>query len=280
MNVRHRARAVRHVLAAVVLLIVVAPRPSQATACDDWLRQTRPLTGSYVPVRELYARAFVFAMLVDCKGSREVVTVQRATGTLPVCEPRQPVEVVGKLVWNKTLVEGHYEITDPSSVTCRSAALQATNVPAPSVGPEATNASTTSIAAKAASESTPHDSRLLVPPAPAQPPRTQARVIGPSVWVGRYQDSRGVGDVTFTLLRGESTVSGTWKLRTGGGGPITGVLEAGGHRMQFRMENIAPECPGMLEGSSDITETTLVAIYRGKDCEGSVTDGRLELRVQ
>jgi hypothetical protein len=52
----------------------------------------------------------------------------------------------------------------------------------------------------------------------AAPSGAPARTIGPIVWVGRYQDSRGAGDVTLSLMRGESTVSGTWKLRTGGGG--------------------------------------------------------------
>jgi hypothetical protein len=27
------------------------------------------------------------------------------------------------------------------------------------------------------------------------------------LWVGRYQDSRGAGDMTLELMRGESTVS-------------------------------------------------------------------------
>ena len=100
------------------------------------------------------------------------------------------------------------------------------------------------------------------------------------MWLGRYQDSRGAGAVTFTLVRGASTVSGTWTLRTGGGGPVTGLIEADGRRIQLRMENVAPECPGMLEGAGEITDTTLIASYRGKDCVGSITDGRLELRAR
>lgn len=84
----------------------------------------------------------------------------------------------------------------------------------------------------------------------------------------------------FTLVHGESMVSGTWKIRTGGGGPVTGTIEPGGRRMTLRMENVAPECPGTFEGSAEISDTTLVATYHGKDCEGSVTSGRLELRSQ
>ena len=49
---------------------------------------------------------------------------------------------------------------------------------------------------------------------------------------------------------------------------------------QLRMENIAPECPGTFEGSAEIIETTLIGTYRGKDCEGDVTGGRLELHVR
>jgi hypothetical protein len=253
-----RASVLRLVVAAVLFVIAVAPQPARAAACDEWLGQTARVTGTYVPADEAYARPFVFAMVLDCKGIKEVVTVQRPTGRLPVCEARQQVEVVGKLIWNKALVDGHFEVNDPSSVTCLAVASTATRAPEP------------------------HEALPPVrtaPPARTEPPRAQARAVGSGVWVGRYQDSRGAGDVTFTLVRGASTVSGTWKLRTGGGGPVTGVLESGG-RMQLRMENIAPECPGTFEGSAEITDTTLLATYRGKDCEGVVTGGRLELRVQ
>jgi len=108
--------------------------------------------------------------------------------------------------------------------------------------------------------------------------RLQARTSGSASWVGRYQDSRGVGDIVISLVRGESTVSGTWRLRTGGGGPVTGTIEAGGRRLQLRMENTSPECPGLLEAWMEITETALVGTYHGKDCDGSVSNGRLELR--
>jgi hypothetical protein len=111
-------------------------------------------------------------------------------------------------------------------------------------------------------------------------PRLEASAAGGGVWSGRYQDSRGDGQVTFSLVRGASTVSGTWKLRTGGGGPVTGVVETGGQRWQLRMENTAPECPAVYEGSMEISQTGLVGTYHGRDCEGPVTDGRLELRAK
>jgi len=47
------------------------------------------------------------------------VTVERSTGRLPICERGQPVEVTGRLIWNKALVAGHYEINNPKSVFCR-----------------------------------------------------------------------------------------------------------------------------------------------------------------
>jgi hypothetical protein len=268
-------------LAIGVILVVVAflPSPADAAGCDEWLDQTVRLTGSYVPVGQSYARSFVFAMLVECWSGKEVVTVQRATGTFPVCQAQERVAVVGKLVWNKALVAGHYEIINPSSVTCESAAGERANGPAPAAVPSVGSPLAPPATQATGTESTPGGSRAPTPSA-AAPPHAQTAAVGSSVWVGRYQDSRGAGDITITLVRGESTVSGTWKLRTGGGGPIAGALEADGHRMTFRMENIAGGCPGTFEGVSDITDTTLVATYRGRDCEGPVNDGRLELRVQ
>ncbi len=126
------------------------------------------------------------------------------------------------------------------------------------------------------------------PPGPAPPvtaaakeaPRLETSAAGSGVWTGRYQDSRGAGQVTFSLVRGASTISGTWKLRTGGGGPVTGVAEAAGQQWQLRMENTAPECPAVFEGPMEISQTGLVGTYHGRDCEGPVTDGRLELRAK
>jgi hypothetical protein len=46
------------------------------------------------------------------------------------------------------------------------------------------------------------------------------------------------------------------------------------------MENTAPECPAVFEGSMEISQTGLVGTYHGRDCEGPVTDGRLELRTK
>ena len=129
------------------------------------------------------------------------------------------------------------------------------------------------IGTKPASEPTPSAS----PQAKASPLAAPTPT-GASVWVGRYRDSRGEGDVTFSLVRSESSLSGTWKLRTGGGGALTGVVGAIGRRWQVRMENTAAECPGTFEGWAEFGGTTLVGAYHGRDCEGPVSDGWLDLR--
>jgi hypothetical protein len=90
-----------------------------AGGCDQWLRQTVQATGAYLPAEEPYSRPFVFALSLDCNGTRERVTVERATGHLPICGRGQEVEVTGRLIWNKALVAGHYEINNPQSVVCR-----------------------------------------------------------------------------------------------------------------------------------------------------------------
>jgi hypothetical protein len=254
------AVALRGGIAAGAFVGVIAPSLTWAAgACDDKVGEVIQATGSYVPAGQSYAQAFVFAMRLDCHGKQEVVTVQRSTGNLPVCSSEQDVEVVGKLVWNRALVDGHYEINNPSKVVC---------VPV----------------ARAETKAAPgHEVPLPAPAAPpikTEPRRAEARGITPSVWVGRYEDSRGAGDVTFTLVRGTSTVSGTWRLRTGGGGPLAGNLEGDGRRLEFRMDNMAPECPGTFQGVADLSDVKLVGTYHGQDCEGAVTDGRLELRLQ
>jgi hypothetical protein len=276
---------VRLLVAALFLVVALGPQPGLAAACEYKLGETVRVTGTYVPSGQGYARTFVFALQMDCGGTKELVTVQQSTGNLPVCKPQERVEVLGKLTWNKFLIDGHYEINSPSSVTClpevATAAPPLQPVPAGQPAPASQSAPSvpaiSAVPPQGIGEQAPAQAAPL---AKAVPPRAPARSLGPSVWVGRYQDSRGSGDLTFTLVRGESTVSGTWKLRTGGGGPITGLLDETGHRMQLRMENIAPECPGTFEGSADISDTSMVATYRGKDCEGAVTQGKLELRPQ
>ena len=271
-----RAFGVGGVVATALLLTALTPRSSAAAGCDEWLRQPRSFIGTYVPSNQPYARAFVFTMLVTCEGKTEIVTVQSVTGGLPMCGLGQDVELKGTLIWNKALADAHYEINDPTGVTCSGTAVAATK---PSDRRDAP--------APAAPEPGPPEAPAPEPRAPASEPSApspEPRVAAPvpassGVWAGRYQDSRGTGDVTFTLVRGSSTVSGTWKMRTGGGGPMTGLIEPSGTRIQIRMENLAADCPGTFEGAGEVTGTALAVTYRGTDCEGAVSDGRLELRL-
>ena len=266
------------VIALLVLGVTLTPGASSAAVgCDDGPRQPRRVVGTYVPAGEAYARSFAFAMQVTCHGKQELITVQRANGNLPVCEAGQEVELTGTIVWNRFLVDGHYEITDPTGVTCRAVALAAAPA-APSTPLPAAAPPTASPPASAPPPPVTAPPPAVSPPSATVPP--VASTVTPAVWVGRYQDSRGGGAVTFTLVRGTSTVSGTWKARTGGGGPVTGLVAADGRRIELRMENVARECPGTLEGSGEITGTTLTASYHGNDCEGRITDGRLDLHAQ
>ena len=254
--------AVRHLIMLAVAVAILAPRPSLAVGCADWVQTSVHTTGTYVPAEQAYARPFAFGLSFDCNGSPVTLTVQRAMGGLPICEARQSVEVVGTLSVSSKLMGSVYQIIDPTSVKCLTTTRS---------GPSAAEQPVTAPPVQVA------------PPARAEAPRADAsspppKALGPSAWVGRYTDNRGTGEITFTLMRGESTVSGTWKMRTGGGGPVTGLVESSGGRVQLRLENIAADCPGLLEGSAEITDSTFTATYQGRDCQGEVTGGRLEMR--
>lgn len=111
-------------------------------------------------------------------------------------------------------------------------------------------------------------------------PPVESKTSGTGVWVGRYRDSRGDGPIIFSLVRREEALSGIWKLRTGGGGAFNANVGTGGGKLTFRMENTAPECPGTFEGWVEIDETAMTGAYHGNDCEGAVSDGRLDLRAR
>lgn len=102
---------------------------------------------------------------------------------------------------------------------------------------------------------------------------------GTEVWVGRYRDSRGEGEITLSLVRRETTLYGVWQLRTGGGGPVQGTVGEDG-TLSFRMENAAPECAGTFEGRAKVEKKVMSGVYAGKDCEGKVSDGRLDLGLR
>jgi len=81
--------ALRHLIVLVAITGILAPQPSLAVGCADWVQTSVHATGTYVPAEEAYGRPFAFALSFDCNGSQVTVTVQRATGGLPVCEARQ-----------------------------------------------------------------------------------------------------------------------------------------------------------------------------------------------
>jgi len=113
-------RAMRLMVLLLPLLLATCGQSARGGgACDQWLRQTVQATGTYLPAEEPYSRPYVFALDLDCNGRVERVTVARGTGNLPICEAGQKVEVTGRLVWNRALVAGHYEINNPQSVVCR-----------------------------------------------------------------------------------------------------------------------------------------------------------------
>jgi hypothetical protein len=100
----------------------------------------------------------------------------------------------------------------------------------------------------------------------------------PSTWVGRYRDSRGEGDLTMMIIRSATGLTGTWRLRTGGGGVLSAVAQGGDSRLQLRMENKTSECPGELEGWVEMRDAVLIGAYHGRDCDGPVSDGRFDVR--
>ncbi len=118
-----------------------------------------------------------------------------------------------------------------------------------------------------------------IPPAPSAPaPSSPLQTSNPTVWVGRYRDSRGEGEITFSFVQSGAGLSGTWKLRTGGGGPLKATVEAGGGRLTFQLEHGSPDCAGAFEGWAEVSEEAMVGAYHGSDCEGAVSDGRIDLR--
>ncbi len=86
--------------------------------------------------------------------------------------------------------------------------------------------------------------------------------------------------MTVSLVQHESAITGMWKLRTGGGGPVSGVVEATGTRLRLTLENTSPECPGKFEGWAELKQAALVGAYHGTDCEGAVSDGWLDLQAR
>ena len=96
-------------------------------------------------------------------------------------------------------------------------------------------------------------------------------------WVGRYEDSRGSGDFVARLRRVGSRLEGTWQLRTGGDGTLTGTQAEGASTIQFRLESSGAGCAVVLDGTGELSASTWTANYSGRDCQGPISDGRLSL---
>ncbi len=82
----------------------------------------------------------------------------------------------------------------------------------------------------------------------------------------------------FSFVQSGATLSGTWKLRTGGGGSLKAAVEEGGRRLTFQLRNGSSECAGTFEGWAEVSEEAMIGAYHGSDCEGTVSDGRIDLR--
>jgi hypothetical protein len=96
-------------------------------------------------------------------------------------------------------------------------------------------------------------------------------------WVGRYEDSRGTGELVIQLRRTASKLEGVWRLRTGGDGTLTGNALEGGSKVRFQLAGEGGACLVLLDGAGVIAGNTWTATYAGRDCQGPVTDGRFTL---
>lgn len=96
-------------------------------------------------------------------------------------------------------------------------------------------------------------------------------------WFGRYEDSRGAGDLVIQLRRTGSRVEGTWRLRTGGDGTLAGTWTEGESSVRFQLASQGGGCPVLLDGVGEIKGTTWTASYSGRDCQGPVSGGRFSL---
>ena len=112
---------------------------------------------------------------------------------------------------------------------------------------------------------------------------TFARSEGPpsvrDQWIGRYEDSRGSGELTIQVRRSGPTLEGVWQLRSGGDGTISGTVSGDGSGVRFQMRNREANCVVVLDGVGAMTTTTWTATYDGIDCWGRVGNGRFTLSL-
>lgn len=100
-----------------------------------------------------------------------------------------------------------------------------------------------------------------------------SRAAGP----GRYEDSRGSGELVVQLRRVGSQLDGFWQLRTGGDGVLTGSLAEGGTRARVQLASQGGNCLVLLDGVGEISGNTWTATYSGRDCQGAISNGRFSL---
>lgn len=96
-------------------------------------------------------------------------------------------------------------------------------------------------------------------------------------WTGRYEDSRGAGELVVQLRRTATGIEGRWELRTGGGGVLTGTQVPNSSIVKFQLATEDATCFALLEGAGELTADRWTATYGGRDCRGAVTNGRFTL---
>lgn len=96
-------------------------------------------------------------------------------------------------------------------------------------------------------------------------------------WVGRYEDSRGSGELAIQLRRVGSQLEGVWQLRTGGTGVLTGSVVEGGTGVKFQLASQGGTCLVLLDGVGEVTGSIWMATYTGRDCQGAISNGRFSL---
>jgi hypothetical protein len=96
-------------------------------------------------------------------------------------------------------------------------------------------------------------------------------------WVGRYEDSRGAGEIAMQLRRVGDRVEGIWQLRTGGDGVLSGTLVGATSIIKFQLASQGGTCFVLLEGAGEIKGNAWTSTYSGRDCQGPISNGRLTL---
>ena len=96
-------------------------------------------------------------------------------------------------------------------------------------------------------------------------------------WIGRYEDTRGSGELVVQFRRTAGGVEGIWQLRTGGDGVLTGTRVPNTSIVKFTLASQDAACFVLLEGVGELTADRWTATYSGRDCQGTVSNGRFSL---